>query len=166
MKGRKPAKRGLYYQGIFIKLVNNNDGFNTSLKLYLGDVKNTLKAYPVSDTRLKSDVILHFGESVFGCSLKTSEVDFGQLDRRWLNNWATKLNMPVEIHKMISQCLLNKMVNKNDKFILDIYKDSIIDYFRENLEPLLRELFVRNEDILKYLVVCFYINDSWYITKI
>ena len=67
---------------------------------------------------------------------------------------------------MLNECILNKMVNKKDKFILDKYNDAIINYFTLNLRPLLKELFVRDEDILKYLVVCFYLDGDWYITKI
>lgn len=166
MKGRKPARRGFRYEGIFVDLVNNNDEFNKSLRQYLGDLSKSLKACKVSDTRMKSDVILQFGDCAYGCSIKTSEADFSQLDRRWLSDWAEKLNMPVEIYSMLDECILNKMVNKKDKFILDKYKDFIINYFTLNLRPLLKELFVRDEDILKYLVVCFYLEGDWYISKI
>lgn len=165
MKGRKPAKRGFRYEDKFVYLINSDDKFNKSLRFYFGDLSKTLRAYKVSDTRMKSDVILQFGDCIYGCSIKTSEVDFSQLDRRWLTDLAEKLNMPVEIVDMISECIQNKMVNKYDKFILDRYKDSIISYFKSNLRSLLKELFVRDEDILKYLVVCFYIENNWYITK-
>lgn len=166
MRGRKPAKRGFRYEDIFVDLVNNNEKFNESLRLYLGDLSKTLKACKVSDTKMKSDVILQLGDCAYGCSIKTSEADFSQLDRRWLDDLSERLNTPVEIYEMIAECILNKMKNKKDKFILDKHKDSIISYFKNNLRSLLRELFVRDEDILKYLVVCFYIENKWYITKI
>jgi len=166
MKGRKPAKRGFLYEDIFVDLVNNNKEFSKSLRLYLGDLNKPLKACKVSDTKMKSDVILQFGDCAYGCSIKTSEADFSQLDRRWLSDWAEKLNMPLEIYNMLNKCILNKMVNKRDKFILDKYKDPIISYFKLNLSLLLKELFIRGENILKYLVVCFYLEGNWYITKI
>jgi len=166
MRGSKPAKRGFRYENIFLDLVNNNEEFNNSLRLYFGDLNKPLKAYKVSDTKMKTDVLLNFGDTMYGCSIKTSEIDFSQLDRRWLSDLAEKLNMDVEVYNMISECILNKMVNKRDKFILDKYKDSIINYFKSNLTPLLKELFVRDEDILKYLVVCFYIENHWYIARI
>jgi len=166
MRGRKPAKRGYRYEDKFVNMVNNDDEFNKSLKRYFGDLNKSLKAYKVSDNRMKSDVILQFGDCIYGCSIKTSEADFSQLDRRWLNDLAEKLNMPIEIFDMISECIQNKMVNKKDKFILDKYKNPIIGFFKSKLRPLLKELFIRDEDILKYLVICFYIENDWYITKI
>jgi len=166
MRGRKPARRGFFFENKFIELVNSNEKFNRSLKSYFGDINIKLKAILVSDNRLKTDVILYYGDCMYGCSIKTSEADFSQLDRRWLNDLATKLNMPVDIVDMLSVCIRNKMQNKNDKFILNQYRNAIINYFRENLRALLKELFVRNEEILKYLVVCFYIEETWYIAKI
>lgn len=166
MNGRKAALRGFYYENLFIDLVNNNEEFNRSLRYYFGDLNKPLKAHKVKNNKFKSDVILAFGESIYGCSIKTSEADFSQLDRRWLVDLANKLNMPEDIYNKLLYCINNKRKNKNDKFILDIYKEPIINFFKQNLRSLLKELFTKNEEILQYLVICFYIEGSWYIAKL
>jgi len=166
MKGRKPARRGSKYEKKFVELVNKNREFNKNLRRYFGNTSKPIKAIMVMDNKLKSDVMLLVNDSLYGCSIKVSEADFSQLDRRWLDDLAEKLNMPVDIIDMLQKCITNKMNNKNDKFILDKYKDQIIYYFKNNIRHLLKELFVRKEDFLKYLIVCFYIDNNWYITKI
>jgi len=161
--GSKPAKRGYLYENKFVELVNKNEKFNQSLKRLL-KIKGRLKAKRITDNRKKTDVkLIVDNKKEIGLSIKTAEANFNQLERVWLRELARRHNMPKNIENKVNECLREKSKNRKGKFILDKYRDGILDYFKKNLKPILKDIFSKNEENLKYLAVCVFVKDRWHI---
>jgi hypothetical protein len=166
--GSKAATRGYKFERDFVGQVNDDAVFNERLKKALNKT-GKLIARKITDNKRKADVELdivrlNIGKEVIGCSIKTSEADFSQLDRRWLDDLQKTLNMPQQIKERLQECIYNKQRNKKAKFIMDVHKEALIRYFEEVKERLLQEIFIRKDFNLKYLVVCSYAKRVWYIT--
>src|SRR3989338_2305547 len=148
--GSKPAKRGYLYQNKFVILVNENEKFNQSLKRFL-NIEESLKAEGITDNKKKADIKLIIDNKIeIGVSIKTAEANFNQLERVWLREFANRHNMPEKIENEINECLREKSKNRKGKFILDKYRNEILNYFKNNLKPILKAIFSKNEKDLKY----------------
>jgi len=160
------AKKGFKYENKFVDLINNNPTFNKLLKNIL-KTRGSLGAKVIKSNKPKADAILTIDDKEkISVSVKTSKINFSQLDRRWLKDLAKKHKMSQDIEDKINQCLILKSKNSLGRFILKKYENDILEYFRRNIRSILKDVFTKNEKNLKYLVVCCYVNNEWYISKI
>lgn len=160
--GSSTAKKGFKHEQLFTDLINNNPSFNELLCNYLG-IEGSLRATNVKGYE-KSDVNLSFNNNVIGCSIKSAKANFNQLDRRWLKDWVSILNMPQNIQNYI-QFGLDTMRNKepNSRLIHTQYENEIINFFENRLNNLLIELFTRGDKKVKLFVAYDNVKDIWYI---
>jgi hypothetical protein len=163
------AKRGFKRETIFVNLVNNNSVFRLSLETALADLGiiegKIIFARDVKST-CKSDVKLFTLDKEVGCSLKSAELDFNQLDRRWLSNWATVLGMPEDIRIIIQSSLDRKIISSRDTFILPEYAPTVLSFLESKRELLFKELFTKDDENLKAFIGYDENRKEWIVAKI
>lgn len=174
--GSKPAKRGFKHEQLFTDLINSNHTFKAKIADYIS--KNIKLPYPIDITKLravnvkgteKSDVNIYYdGIHHIGCSIKSAEANFNQLDRRWLSQWAPILSIPTSIQTAIQSGLDSmRLKDPNAKFVLDQHSTSIINFFSLSAtkSKLFPELFTRGDTNLKIFVAYDSTNDIWHLAK-
>jgi len=172
--GEKGAKRGFKRETIFVELINNNANFRKDLEKTINQFNLTngkiMFAEDVKST-CKSDVNIQIKENngqtiELGCSLKSAEANFNQLDRRWLSDWEKVLDMPENTKDMIQSSLDRKIYNSRDVFILPSQEPTILRFLEQKKEILFRELFTKEDENLKIFVSYDENNRKWYVARI
>lgn len=103
--------------------------------------------------RVKCDIIIE-GEFLVCISLKTvTSASFHQLDRRWLTEWKSKLDMPNEIFNILQDSILRKARNPRAIFILPEHRETIRRFLQGSLNVILKEIFIRDENDLRILAI-------------
>lgn len=175
--GSSTAKRGYKHEQLFTDLINNNTNFKQGFIDYINEycdlpyvvIPDKLYARNVQGTE-KSDVNVYYdGIHHIGCSLKSAEANFNQLDRRWLRDWVNILNMPENIANALQEGLDSmRLKEPNCKLVLDKYSHIIVNYFSDPQVKniLYSQLFTRNDMNLKLLVCYDNQNNRWHFSKI
>lgn len=175
--GSKPAKRGFSHEQLFTDLINSDSTFKEKIVYYIS--KNINLPYPIDITKLravnvkgteKSDVNIYYdGVHHVGCSIKSAEANFNQLDRRWLNQWTPILSIPTSIQNAIQDGLDSmRLKTPNARFILPQHSTSITNFFSLNYtkSKLFPELFTRGDINLKIFVAYDSVSDIWHLAKV
>jgi hypothetical protein len=161
--GSKPAKRGYRKEKEFTNRFNSDAAFRYALLCAMNIKSREMYAKKGPGTSSKADVFLSSDKIEVGITMKTSESDFSQLERIWLEDLKTRLKMPSDIYDMLKECMINKIRNRNAKFILDHYKEEIISYFRNKIDLLLHELFTRGDKRITHMIVLDFQSDWYYV---
>lgn len=100
----------------------------------------------------------------FQVSVKKSTADFSQLDRRWLSSLKSALNIPNNITNEIQEGLDSMRLKTGEKrLILTKYESDIIEYFQNNINIFMEEMFTRQNPIVSLFVVYDSNLKTWYI---
>lgn len=166
--GRKAAKRGFAFQAIFIGLVNQDPSFNKRLKKAINLPEETqLAAYKPLTTIEKSDAVLIISQGKnAGCSIKAAEANFNQLQRIWLKDLASAIQMPKSVENAIQACIDSQRLKISKVFISKGYAKLIMDYFKQNIDALFSKIFTGGDFSVKYLVVYDFNKKIWYLSEI
>lgn len=169
-KGQKEAKIGLESEKDIINMINTNDDFKRKLKGCLKklgfDVEEISSAYKGKKGAKTDIIIVTNGEKKIGVSIKsTTKTSFHQLDRRWLKNWEKFLKMPDDIVKIINEAILRVAKDRSAQFILDKDKMKIKEFFKKHLDIVIREIFRKDEENLKLLMINDKSNRKLYIFR-
>jgi hypothetical protein len=157
-KGEKAARIGLEAEQDIIDWINSDELFSNAIKNCLCKLGfDTQKEYKLiaRTDNTKADIFIRINEKEeIGVSIKSSErTSFHQLDRRNLENWKNLLNMPDDIFKIIKDAILRVARNSKDTFILKKDRRKIKEFIAENLHKMISEVFKRNEEKLKLLII-------------
>jgi len=166
-KGRKEARVGLESEEEIILLINKNAKFRENLKkglFTLGfKIKGEISAYK---DNVKTDIFIKTYNTVFGVSIKSSTgTSFHQLDRRRLEDWKSLLNMPNDIFDTLKKAILRIAHNAKACFILPEDRHRISEFLLLNIERLITEIFVKNEQNLKLLMINDKVKGKLYLLK-
>lgn len=93
-------------------------------------------------------------------------MDFNQLERVWLNDFASSVKMPNKIQSAIQTCLDNRRLRRTRKFIDGSEAEMIKEYFMQNVRDVLWRLFTRNDPRLKFFIVYDYQKKEWFVQQI
>jgi hypothetical protein len=157
-KGEKAARIGLEAEEDIIDWINSDELFSNKIKSCLCKLGfDTQKEYKLIARKdnTKADIFIRINEKEeIGVSIKSSErTSFHQLDRRNLEDWKNLLNMPDDVFKTIKDAILRVARNNKDKFILEEDRCKIKEFISKNLHKMITEVFKRNEDKLKILII-------------
>lgn len=166
-KGRKEARVGLESEEEIISLINKNAKFRENLKkglFTLGfKIKGEISAYKDD---VKTDIFIKTYDTVFGVSIKSSTgTSFHQLDRRRLEDWKSLLNMPDDIFDALKKAILRIARDAKACFILPEDRYRISEFLLSNIERIINEIFVKNEQNLKLLMINDKVKGKLYLFK-
>jgi hypothetical protein len=167
-KGRKEAIVGLESEEEIMFLINKNAKFRENIKrglFTLGfKIKGKISAYKDD---VKTDIFIKIDDTVFGVSIKSSTgTSFHQLDRRRLEDWKSLLDMPDDIFDTLKKAILRIAHNAKACFILPEDRHRISEFFLLNIERIINEIFVKNEQSLKLLMINDKVKRKLYLFKI
>jgi hypothetical protein len=167
-KGRKEAIVGLESEEEIMFLINKNAKFRENIKrglFTLGfKIKGKISAYKDD---VKTDIFIKIDDTVFGVSIKSSTgTSFHQLDRRRLEDWKSLLDMPDDIFDTPKKAILRIAHNAKACFILPEDRHRISEFFLLNIERIINEIFVKNEQSLKLLMINDKVKRKLYLFKI
>jgi hypothetical protein len=153
MGGTKEARQGIEAERKLIEYFSNNKNALVSCAQKLNiKLPNSFIVVKPSN-RVKCDLMIK-GEFTICISVKTvTDASFHQLDRRWLSDWQKILNMPEDIYKVLLDSILRKAKDPKAVFILPKDRDKISKFIKDNLSVILKEIFIRDEDDLKILII-------------
>ena len=153
MGGTKEARQGIEAERKLIEYFSNNKNALASCAQKLNiKLPNSFIVVKPSN-RVKCDLMIK-GEFTICISVKTvTDASFHQLDRRWLSDWQKILNMPEDIYEVLLDSILRKAKDPKAVFILPKDRDKISKFIKDNLSVILKEIFIRDEDDLKILII-------------
>lgn len=165
-KGRKEARIGLDSEEKIIRKINSDERFRNSLKECLAKLGfNLEREIKAQRNDLKTDILIKI-DSIIGISVKTSTgTSFHNLDRRSLEDWKRRLNMPNDVFEIMKEAILRVAKNKRDKFILEKDRSIIRDFFAKHLKSILEEIFTRGEKSLQLLMIIDEHNKKVYVFR-
>lgn len=172
MQGSGGAKRGFKRETYFCELVNKEEKFNIQLRSALDEldiIKGEITFAKDVKSSQKSDVVISIQADSLqevGCSMKSAELNFNQLDRRWLDDMANSLDMPINIKEEIQSSIERKIINSRDILITAEQEELIIPFFESKKDIILKELFTRSDENLELFIVYNEIKNEWSIAKI
>ena len=155
-KGRKEARVGLDSEEDIVNMINTDKIFRKSLRTCLIELgfnpDENIRAYKDG---LKTDIFIRINDQeIIGVSIKSSiKTSFHQLDRRRLEDWQKTLNMPDEIFRILKEAILRIAHDSKAKFILEVDRDKVRNFFAKNLKKVIEEIFRRSEQKLKLLLI-------------
>lgn len=164
--GSSTAKSGYKTEELFVELINTNIQFECATKDFL-NVSNEIDLSAVVLTGVqKGDVELRFSNGTkIEASVKKSTVDFSQLDRRWLSSLVSSINVPNDIASKIQEGLDSMRLKQGEQqqLILSKYKNDIVEFFQNNIEIFMNEMFTRQNSKVSLFVVYNPDTMTWYL---
>lgn len=165
MGGRKEAEQGSKAEVKLIKYFNDASnkmklvecskklGINLPSSFYVLKPQNRVKC----DIAIKAQGLASSGQQVC-ISLKTvTNASFHQLDRRWLDEWRSKLEMPNEVYEILWEAILRKARaesgNRKAVFIPPEHRKVVGEFIKSKLDVIIREVFVKDEADVKILAI-------------
>lgn len=156
-KGRKEAIIGLRSEKKIIQKINSNSFFQKRFRECLKhfDYPDPVEIEATEARKgIKTDILLIIGESKVGISVKSStKTSFHQLDRRKLEKWKDFTKMSPGVFQILKNAILRITSDSKAKFILEKDQPTIKDFIEFNLDQLVKEVFRREEDNLKFLLI-------------
>jgi len=156
-KGEKEAKIGLDSEKEIMEMINTDMKFRSkildclrTLDFKINDIR---RASESKDT--KSDIFILSNIGKLGISIKTStKTSFHQLDRRTLDGWKNYLEMPDDIYMILKKSILRVAENsRKAKFIIEEDREKVKNFFLENIESIITEIFTKSERNLRLFMV-------------
>ena len=154
-KGRKEAKIGLESEEDIVIRINTDDMFRNSLRACLITFGFALssKRIVARKNNVKTDIIININGEI-GVSVKSStQTSFHNLDRRRLENWKDLLKMPDDVFEILKKAILRVAENPRNKFILEVDRRRIQEFFATRLDTIIEEIFRKGEQSLKLLLI-------------
>jgi len=168
--GRKSVSIGAWGERGFMDAANDNEEFQNHLrecfKKFGLNYDGEISAYKESKEK-KTDIVVNVGETHIGTNIKTSTKRSSQgADRRWLEVWKEKLNMPENMYDIMKAGILRKArEGRSGKFILEEDREIIEKFFIAKKEEIVRECFTKNEENLDVMVINDVRNKKFYLYK-
>lgn len=164
--GSSTAKSGYSTEEFFAELINRNIEFKCAIKDFLDVSEDIDLSAKVLKGVQKGDVELTLSDNTkIQASIKKSTADFSQLDRRWLSSLSSAINVPSDITDKIQAGLDSIRLKKgtHQQLILPEYKDDIVNYFKNNINTFMDEMFTRQNANVSLFVVFNADIATWYL---
>jgi hypothetical protein len=155
MGGSKEARQGLDAEKLLAKYLSNNlEKFGECLSK-IGINFSPISVEEKPKGRIKCDIMIKGKDCSSLCiSLKTvTDASFHQLDRRWLKEWESILNIPPNISQIFQDAILRVAKNPKSHFILPDQQKIIAEFIRSHLKQILNEIFKGNENDVRVLAI-------------